>query len=183
MYTELVIRSVVIAVVIGLFMSIFSLVLLLWRRPQFGRTARKVAVLCLAGLAFFIAYPGFGYLGAIANFAFGVPRITHRGHIWENGEIVGDAYDEGLRRALQSNKPAIMTELWMREIVPPPFRRDCFARNATVCDLSDQLVYPSEPAPTEPVWLLGQGLLAGLVCGTICVWLLGMGRDRGVEGK
>jgi hypothetical protein len=81
-------------------------------------------------------------------------------------------------------KSLIVDELWMRKVMPPSLRRNCYTGETTVCNLTDAVVsayydwyYPdsakSEKArEQEEYWGTAfMGLVSGLTSGTI-VWFL-----------
>jgi hypothetical protein len=138
------------------------------------KAARRALLFWPALLAFFTGYllcMGGSYIGQSANFVFGEWQVTHRGHIYEEGRIIGDAFDEDLRQELQQNKQAIIFELWLRDLAPPLWQPHCFTRHPTACDLADHFT-PHEAARLRGSWLFVlsgpiSALAAGLFMGFI----------------
>jgi hypothetical protein len=152
---------------------------------EFKKTARRSQATRSALLAFLVVFllcVGLDFLGTIATFKFGEDRITHRGHIWSDKGIIGDAYDEELRQELQNNKSAIIVEFEWRKLIPSSWQPECFSSNATVCELTD-LFYTAPEEPGELPWWMNKYWLwfivvPGLVSLAIgfAVWFAGGAR-------
>jgi hypothetical protein len=50
-------------------------------------------------------------------------------------------------KGILANSDAIVEELWLRDIVPPPLQRECFSSKPTICKYADELgIGPSRRA-------------------------------------
>ncbi len=163
---------------------LFGLALPLRRSLRSNRTARKWAIGCFAGLAFLIGFVGLSYWDTVGYVAFCEYALTARGHVWEDGRIVGNYYpDQEFRRDLDQNRSANVIEASIRHIVPDPLQRDCYTSKAIVCDLVDRFDAECSHVGHTPAWLhLVVGLLAALVSGTL-VWRLGHPKPLSRQGQ
>jgi len=50
-------------------------------------------------------------------------------------------------KGILANREAIVEEVWLRDIVPPPMQRECFSSTPTICEYADDLgIVPSPRA-------------------------------------
>jgi hypothetical protein len=155
-----------IAAIIGLLVACLALPLRFVPRYNSIRTVRRSGILGFALLAFFAFFILSAYVDAYLDYVFGVEDT--RTHIWAGDEIGGDRFDETLRE----NKSAVITELWVRNMIPPSMRQSCYTADETVCTYADALLSP----PMENPLILVQSLLSALVSG-IMVSLFTRQRD------
>ena len=94
----------------------------------------RIAVICILGFVSLVV--GFGLwtrLNAEAAYVFGT-------------FVMVDTFDpDRIPTATwppetQENRPLVVRELWTRLLVPPAVRRPCYAREAWVCELADDVL-------------------------------------------
>jgi hypothetical protein len=136
--------------------ALASLVVLIPPIRKLGRgstVARLTGILIIGLLSLVIGLGLYARLGAEVHYIFstiGEPP-------WQRAE---DPY-----------KPAIVKEIWIRLLVPPPLQRPCYAREAVVCQRADW----AAPGAADGDWgsyLTGMGicLISSLTSGLL-VWL------------
>lgn len=162
------------ALIIAALLSGLALLPPLRRSLRSNRRARTWATGSFAGLAFLIGFVGLSYWDTVSFVAFCEYALTARGHIWEDGRIVGDYYpDQEFRRDLDQYRSANVKEAWIRHVVPDPLGPDCYTSQAMVCDLVDRFEADCSDVGHTPAWLfLVVGLQAALVSGAL-VWRIG----------
>jgi hypothetical protein len=127
---------IVVAIGLVLLGALISLPALLppVRRLCRRSTGARIAVICILG--FVSLAIGFGLwtrLHAEAAYVFGT-------------FVMVDTFDPGRVPTAtwpletQVNRPFVVRELWTRLLVPPVVRHPCYAREAWVCDLADDVL-------------------------------------------
>jgi hypothetical protein len=127
---------IILAVVLVLVGALVSLLALLSpvRRLCRRSLVARIAVICILGLISFVISFGLSMrLNAEAAYVFGTM-------------VMVDTFDpERIPTATWPpetlvNKPLVIRELWMRLLIPPPARRSCYAGEAWVCSLADDVL-------------------------------------------
>jgi hypothetical protein len=150
-----------IPVLIGLLVACLALPLRFVPLGHNHQRKRRLWVFSFALLAFFVFFMLSAYVDADLDYAFGLENT--RTHIWAGAEIVGDRFDESLRE----NQSAVISELWVRNMIPPDLRRACYTQDQTVCTYADTLMGSPMDWVGIDALLLGQSLLSALVSGII----------------
>ena len=124
-------------ILIGALVSLTALLSPVRRWCRRGVGAR-IDVICTLGLVSFVI--GFGLW----------TRLTAEAiHVFGTFVTV-DTFDAERIPAVtwppetQVNKPAVVSELWKRLLIPPSVRRACYAGEASVCEMADSLT-PGAP--------------------------------------
>jgi len=136
--------------------ALASLVVLIPPLRKLGRrnvVARLTGVLIIGLLSLAIGFGLFTRLGAEVRYIFG----TIGEPPWQRAE---DPY-----------RPAIVKEIWIRLLVPPPLQGPCYAREAVVCQRADW----ATPGAADRDWGsyladIGMCLISSLTSGFL-VWL------------
>jgi hypothetical protein len=138
---------------IGGFVSLVALIPPIRKLGRRDATARWTAVLIIGLLSLVIAFGLYTRLGAGVYYIFG----TIGEPPWQRTE---DPY-----------KPAIVQEIWIRLLVPPPLQRPCYAGEAVVCEKTDWMA----PIAGEGGWgsyLASVGIcLISALAGGFLTWL------------
>jgi hypothetical protein len=166
---------IILAIVLVLVGALISLLALLSpvRRLCRPNLVARIAVICILGLVSFVI--GFGLwtrLNAEAAYVFGTMVIV-------------DTFDpERIPAATWPpetlvNKPFVIRELWTRLLIPPPVRRSCYAGEAWVCGLADDVLPATSDRWSGKSYLQDVGM-AGVSALTSCVlaWLFTQKRHR-----
>jgi len=135
-------------------------------------TGARIAVICILGSVSLAA--GFGLwtrLHAEAAYVFGT-------------FVMVDTFDpEDIPTATwppetQANRPFVVRELWTRLLVPPAVRRPCYAREAWVCELADDVLPAASDRWSGSSYLLDLGIacVPALVSVTIVGFFTRKGR-------
>ena len=158
--------GILILILIGVLVSLVTLVPSIWGGFQ-HRLVARIAAICILGLvSFVISFGLFTRLEAEAAYVFGTmvhvdtfdperppPKITSPPEA-------------------KANKPHIVRELWIRLLVPPAMRRSCYAGEPWICELTDDV---TPAAWVERGWgryLLDIGVgCVSLVTSSVLVWL------------
>ena len=156
---------IVVFVLIGVLVSLMTLAPPIRRRCQRNLAAR-IATTCILGLVSFVVSFGLATrLFAEAAFVFGTMA-----HV--------DTFDAEKPAPMmiwppeaEANKPQLVRELWTRLLVPPVMRRSCYAREAWICDLADDV---TPAAWVEWGWgsymrVVGMGSVS-VVTSSVLVW-------------
>lgn len=150
--------------IVLLFIStLISLSALLSPIRKLGRsslTARVTLILILGLLSCSISFGTFTRLAAEIQFAF----LTLRSYPEHE-------YTPAIQAAIeeeQSNKSAIVSELWIRGIIPPSLQSTCYTDNSFVCDFVSRY---NNVSPTWSAYLqyIGIGFISAVVC-SVLVW-------------
>ena len=145
---------ILILILIGALVSLVALVppIQRWCRRS---VAARIATVCTLGLvSFVISFGLLTRLGAEVTYLFGT--IVHV-----------DTFDANIKPTAtpeevyyQTSKPVVVNELWIRSLIPPGVRRSCYAGEAWICDLADDVI----PAGLDP-WGWGPYLRdVGIAC-------------------
>ena len=127
---------IILAVVLVLMGALTSLLTLLSpvRRLCRRSLVARIAAICILGLVSFgISFGLWTRLSAEAAYVFGTM-------------VMVDTFDpERIPTATWPpetlvNKPFVIRELWTRLLIPPPVRRSCYAGEAWVCGLADDVL-------------------------------------------
>jgi hypothetical protein len=124
---------ILILILIGALVSLVALVPFIRRWCRRSVTAR-IATICTLGLvSFVISFGLFTRLTAEVTYFFGT--IVHV-----------DTFDPDIKPAVtpietyyQTSRPVVVNELWIRSLIPPGVRRSCYAGEAWICDLADDV--------------------------------------------
>ncbi|CAG0928704.1 hypothetical protein TFLX_01026 [Thermoflexales bacterium] len=129
-----IIISITIGVIIAL-LAVFALPV----RPWISRTAkrRSSVALLVAFIAFLTSFLVWTLLGASLRDVF-TPSLGA-----SNNWI-------GMLPEYQKNRPAVIKEVWIRQIVPPSLRQACYTDRIEICDLADCLESASQECPDVP---------------------------------
>jgi hypothetical protein len=129
-----IIISMTVGVIIAL-LAVFALPV----RPWISRTAkrRSSVALLVAFIAFLTSFLVWTLLGASLRDVF-TPSLGA-----SNNWI-------GMLPEYQKNRPAVIKEVWIRQIVPPPLRQVCYTDRVEICDLADCLESASQECPDVP---------------------------------
>jgi hypothetical protein len=146
----------VIVLTLALVGALASLVVLIPPIRKLGRcnaVARLTGVLIIGLLSLMIGFGLFTRLGAEVHYIFG----TIGEPPWQRAE---DPY-----------KPAIVKEIWIRLLMPPPLQRPCYAGEAVVCQRTDW----AAPSAADRDWGsylmdIGICLISSLTSGFL-VWM------------
>jgi len=163
---------VVVLVLVGALVSLLALLSPV-RRLCRRSLVTRIAVICILGMVSFVI--GFGLwmrLTAEAAYVFGTM-------------VMVDTFDpERIPVAtwpLETlvNKPFVIRELWMRLLTPPPARRSCYASEAWVCGLADDVLPATSDRWSGQSYLQDVGM-AGIPVLTSCVlvWFFTRKRHR-----
>jgi len=151
-----VIGIVVMVLILALIGALVSLVVLLPPLRKLGRRSiimRMTEVFIIALLSLVISFGLWTRLGAEIAYIFSTIGPAP----WQEG---GDPY-----------RSAIVKELWVRSMMPPPLRRFCYSEEAIVCQRADWYA-PDVASGDWGLYLQGIGmcLIASLVS-SLLVWL------------
>ena len=96
--------------------------------------AARIATTCILGLVSFVVSFGLATrLEADVAFVFGTSF-----HV-DTFDAEKPAPTKIWPPEAEANKPQVVRELWTRLLVPPVMRRSCYAREAWICDLADDV--------------------------------------------
>ena len=121
-FVSAVLQMILLVLALGLIGALVSLVVLIPPIRKLARrdaTARQAVVLVVGLLSLVVAFGLYTRLGAELYYIFG----TIGEPPWQRTE--------------DPDKPAIVREVWMRMLVPPPLLRPCYAGEAVVCEKAD----------------------------------------------
>ena len=123
-------------------------------------SARVTLILVLGLLSCSISFGTFTRLAAEIQFAF----LTMRSYPEHE-------YTPAIQAAIeeeQRNKSAIVSELWIRRIIPPSLQGACYTDNSFACDFVSRY---NNLFPTWSAYLqyIGIGFISAVVCGVL-VW-------------
>ena len=166
---------IILAVVLVLVGALVSLLALLSPVRRLCRRSleSRIAVICILGLIpFVISFGLWTRLSAEAAYVFGTM-------------VMVDTFDpERIPTATWPpetlvNKPFVIRELWMRLLIPPPVRRSCYAGEAWVCGLADDVLPATSDQWSCKSYVQDVGM-AGVSALTSCVlvWLFTRKRHR-----
>jgi hypothetical protein len=154
--------------IIGL-LFVGALLALPARVPPIRKLARRfaaarVALIVILGLlSYLIVFMPLARLGADAIYTFG----TWRGH----GGLGFGAIT--FFTEPQNIKSAIIDELWVRQMIPPPLRQPCYSPQAKVCQRADAIAAAAGPSNWDNgayFQLAGTGLVS-VAANVYLVWL------------
>jgi hypothetical protein len=155
-FVPAVLQMILMVLSLGLIGALTSLVVLIPPIRKLARrnaAARQVVVFIVGLLSLAIAFGLYTRLGAEVYYIFG----TIDAPPWQKTE---DPY-----------KPAVVQEIWMRLLVPPPVQRPCYAGEAVVCEKTDWIA----PIAGDGGWgayLGGIGIcLISALAGGFLAWL------------
>ena len=166
---------IVLAIVLVLVGALVSLLALLSpiRRLCRRSLVARIAVICILGLVSFVI--GFGLwtrLNAEAAHVFGTM-------------IIVDTFDAERTPTATwppetlANKPFVIRELWTRLLIPPPVRRPCYAGEAWVCGLTDDVLPATSDRWSWKSYLQDVGLAGvSVLTSSVLAWLFTRKRHR-----
>ena len=120
----------IVLALIGALVSLLALLPPVRKVALRSLAARIAAILILGLLSLVLAFGLLTRLMAEAVYAFGTVVIVDTFN--SQTSTVVWPYD--------INKPAIVNELWIRLLVPPPFRQACYTNEATMCALVNDIL-------------------------------------------
>ncbi len=125
---------------IGALVSLVVLIPPIRKLGRRSRIARAAEVVVIGVVSFAISFGLFTRLGAEVAYIFSmiVP-------------LTGQEIDDPLR-------PAIVEELWMRALVPPPWQQPCYTSDTLVCQKADWTMPGSETTGDWGAYLISIGL-------------------------
>jgi hypothetical protein len=169
---------IIVAVVLVLVGALVSLLALLSpvRRLCRRSLGSRIVVICILGLvSFVISFGLWTRLNAEAAYVFGTM-------------VMVDTFDpERIPTATWPpetlvNKPFVIRELWMRLLTPPPVRRSCYAGEAWVCGLADDVLPATSDRWSWKSYLRDVGM-AGIpvLTSSALAWLFTRKRHRSAQ--
>ena len=166
---------IIVAVVLVLVGALVSLLALLSpvRRLCRRSLVARIAVICILGLVSFVISFGLSIrLNAEAAYVFGTM-------------VMVDTFDpERIPTATWPpetlvDKPFVIRELWMRLLIPPPVRRSCYAGEAWVCGLADDVLPATSDRWSCKSYLQGVGMASvPVLTSSVLAWLFTRKRHR-----
>jgi hypothetical protein len=159
---------IILAIVLVLVGALVSLLALLSpvRRICRRSLVARIAAICILGLvSFVISFGLWTRLSAEAAHVFGTMVIV-------------DTFDAERTPTATwppetlANKPFVIRELWTRLLIPPPVRRSCYAGEAWVCGLADDVLPATSDRWSWKSYLQDVGL-AGVsaLTSSVLAWL------------
>jgi len=141
---------------LGLIGALTSLVVLIPPIRKLARcdaTARQAVVLVIGLLSLVIAFGLYTRLGAEVHYIF---------------STIGEP---PWQRTEDPDKPAVVREIWMRRLVPPPLRRPYYSDDAVVCEKVDWITFNMDDGGWGP-YLGSVGIcLVSTLAGGFLAWL------------
>jgi hypothetical protein len=122
---------------VGALTSLVALIPPVRRRARGSAAAATALVVAVAVSALVISFVLYAALDARATYAFSIVGTP----LWQAGE------DPLLR--------AVVRELWIRNLVPPPWRQPCYSRDAQVCQRANWVVPDSVASDDWDAYLKG----------------------------
>jgi len=156
---------ILILILIGALVSLVALVppIRRWCRRS---VAARIAAICTLGLvSFVISFGGHTRLGAEVIYLFGT--MVHV-----------DTFDPNIKPTVtpietyyQMSRPVVVNELWIRSLIPPGVRRSCYAEEAWICDLADDVIPAGVDQRGWGAYLLDVGIACvSVVASGVLVW-------------
>ena len=156
---------ILILILIGALVSLVALVppIQRWCRRS---VAARIATVCTLGLvSFVISFGLFTRLGAEVTYLFGT--MVHV-----------DTFDANIKPTVtpleayyQMSRPVVVNELWVRSLIPPGVGRSCYAGEAWICDLADDVTPAGLDQRGWGAYLLNVGIACiSVVASSVLVW-------------
>jgi hypothetical protein len=140
-------------VFVGILVSLLARLSSIADRGRRSITARIITAFILGTVSFLIAFGLVAQLGTGAEYSL----------CWHLVDTYG-------RQRLQMNRNAVLKELWIRRIVPPPLRRSCYTTSSVyVCTLADAVSAISNLAAFSWTWQVIMSLTSAAITGSL-VW-------------
>ena len=163
---------VVVLVLVGALVSLLALLSPVRRLCRRSLVAR-IAAICILGLvSFVISFGLWTRLNAEAAYVFGTM-------------VMADTFDpERIPTATWPpetlvNKPFVIRELWMRLLIPPPVRQPCYADEAWVCGLADDVLPATSNRWKWQSYLRDVGMASvPVLTSSVLAWLFTRKRHR-----
>jgi hypothetical protein len=156
--------GVLVLALIGALASLVVLIPPIRKLGRRSRIARAAEVVVIGVVSFAISFGLFTRLGAEVAYIFstiGTPP-------WQ------EVYDP--------LRPAIVEELWMRELVPPPWRQPCYTSDTVVCQRADWATPGGEASGSWGAYLRGIGIyLVSSLAGGSLSWVFTRKRPRDAQ--
>ena len=118
-------------ILVGGAVALLTLIPPVRRLARSNARARDLAVLAVGLVCLGLSLAYYLRLGAEITYIFGVPKM-----VLETGEV-------GELAEYSDNKRAIIRELGVRRLVPPPLRQACQTGRELICQLADSVESPS----------------------------------------
>lgn len=156
---------IVVLILIGALVSLVALVppIRRWCRRS---VAARIATICTLGLMSFVI-------------SFGVYTWLYAEAIYAIGTIVRvDTFDPNIKPTVtpietyyQGSRPVVVNEVWIRLLIPPGVRRACYAEEAWICDLADDVKFSGWDERGWGAYLLDVGIACvSVVASGVLVW-------------
>jgi hypothetical protein len=147
--------------ILGILVALPVLIPPLRRLGRRSARARRVTILA------------FGLLSLMMGFALWTRSIAELIYAFNRPFVLSNTLESPEPTEYRENRRAIVNEIWMRRVVPPPWRRSCYTSQETVCHLADY-VAPAAEMDTSSwagyLHILGVNLISALTSGAF-VWL------------
>ncbi len=140
--------------VIGVLVALPTLIPPVRRLGRRSATARVTEIFTFGLLSLVLSFGLWTRLTAEVTYAFGAPVVL-------DPEIRGGTRPPEYRE----NESAIINEIWVRQMIPPPWQRPCYTKQAIVCDLADDVVAAAASDENGGQWnwrFMGLGALSAL---------------------
>jgi hypothetical protein len=148
--------------ILGILLALPVLIPPLRRLSRRSARARRITILV------------FGLLSLIISFAVWTRSIAELIYAFNRPFLSSNTLEFTEHTEYRENRRAIVNEIWMRRVVPPPWRRSCYTSQETVCHLADYVAPAAEmddsSYQTGYLHILGVNLISALTTGAF-VWL------------
>ena len=156
---------ILILILIGALVSLVALVppIRRWCRRS---VAARITTICTLGLVSFVISFG-GYTRLYAEAIYAVGTIVHV-----------DTFDPNIKPTVtpietyyQRSRPVVVNEVWIRLLIPPGVRQSCYAEEAWICDLADDVKFSGWDQRGWGAYLLDVGMACvSVVTSGVLVW-------------